>query len=127
MKVALTRPNGRQQQLAAVRFVNACERAAAGVCRWQAVNDSDRPFDRSVDRSVTFPSGCRVRWSRSDGPSVSLVVAASRGGSEHGLTLNSIDRLAQRLCRHAAHGGIEAFRTRRSLSEGVGHRVVETQ
>ena len=32
-KVALTRPNGRQHELAAVRFVNAGERAMAGVCR----------------------------------------------------------------------------------------------
>jgi hypothetical protein len=32
--VVLTRPYGRRRVLAAVRFVNACERAAAGVCRW---------------------------------------------------------------------------------------------
>ena len=59
--------------------------------------------------------------------SVSLVVSASRGGSEHGLTLRPVDRLAQQLCRHAVHGGIGAARTRRSLGDGVGHRVVESQ
>jgi hypothetical protein len=83
---------------------------------------------------VDINGGTGVRRMRCDhhvsnGPSlsVSLVVAASRGGSEHGLTLNPIDRLAQRLYRHAAHVGIGAVRTRRSLKEGVGHRVVETQ
>jgi hypothetical protein len=83
---------------------------------------------------VDIDGGTEVRRMRCDhhvsiGPSlsVSLVVAASRGGSEHGPTLNPIDRLAQLLYRHAAHGGIAAVRTRRSLIEGVGHRVVESQ
>jgi hypothetical protein len=54
--MALTRRNGRQHQLAAVRFVNACERAAGGVCRSSAVNDGDGPGDRWV----IFPCGSRI-------------------------------------------------------------------
>jgi len=57
--MALTRPNGRPRQLAAVSFSERCERAADGVGRSSAVNDGDERYDRWVPSPVVAASHCR--------------------------------------------------------------------
>jgi hypothetical protein len=67
-EVALTRPNGRQHQLAAASFCERCECVANGVRRSYAVDDGDGPCYRWVTLPSCTPHHCGGRWvARGDG------------------------------------------------------------